>query len=277
MITLLLALAPPAAATAAPRPVAPQTAPSIAVPIPLPPPVAEPMTGFIDGPRYTLVHTLPGNLPGRREDQGHSIAAQRWFGAQIATLLPDERSATFLCTISDEGVLAPTTLCTVERPSPNAVLLNRLGFLLRPAIAAGPAPDAAAAPDGRRSARALRFTLRLDPADWPAPWAPSGQPSLTGSAGNPLYSLMQRRWADRYPPAALRAGASALVMVDCGVEADRSVSCRTQSITPPASEPYFRDVIEQPIPSGLAPATLSDGRATPGMEFRVPLRFMMAS
>lgn len=283
MLTLLLALSQPAAGQALLQPAAPVSAPVvplISVPpnaVPLPPPLVERHSG-VDGRRVpTMVYTLaPGTeLPVARP---LTIAQRRWIGAKIATLLPSHRNPTFLCRLTSEGVIGATSGCWLERLGTPATpdvhaLRAQLGNLLRPPVDAGPAPASA----NDAMPRLVRFTLRHDPADWPSPWVPSGQPSLSGPPSNPLYAMMQRRWANRFPDAALRVDASALIIADCGVEADRSVSCRTVSISPPANEPYFRGVIEQEIPSGLAPATLSDGRATPGLEFRVPIRFMIGS
>ncbi len=286
MLSLLLALAQPVSTPSSdgpPLPPMPTLAASTGaepvdadVPYTLPAATIERRVPGVDGrPVRSLLYTLPGEIPARRPGQPFTIAVQRWIGARIAELPQDQRAPTFICPLVPTGALVSGFSCVPERPSPHAHQLGRLIRLLYPKVAAAQ-PLAPIGGRGVAQARSLRFTLRLDPADWPAPWMPSGEPSLHGPPSNPLYSLMQQRWSYRFPPAALRAGASALVMADCGVEADRSISCRTASISPPASEPFFRGIVEQEMPRYLAPETLSDGRTTPGLEFRAPLRFTIA-
>ncbi len=280
MLALLLILAlQPAAPPAAlqPEPVAaPAPGMTAEPPLPLPAsPVERRLPGLDGRPVRSLLHSFADPLPARHARLSHSIAVQRWIGASIAALPADQRTPTFICPLMSNGALASGLSCRPENAAAATPQLAQLVRLLYPAVTGGPALTAAAGPRAAMP-RSLRFTLRLDPADWPPPWVPRSQPALAGEASSPLRTLIVRRYGDQYPPAALRAGVSALVMADCGVEADRSVSCRTLSIDPPASAPYFAAVVDQPVPRGVVPETLSDGRATPGLEFRVPLRFMMA-
>lgn len=201
-----------------------------------------------------------------------SIAQQRWIADRLtAAGLEEQLSVTISCPIDTYGTVS--YLCDPRGLPPSSPLYRiarAKGVSQQPYFSQFPAVD----PDSR-IIRRIEYRIGLDPADRPPP-PPDEAPRFDPAAASAIVSLLQRRLQRDYPPAALAADMDALVTGECRVEADRSLSCRTLSIVPDAARPYFDDVVEGIYPNGTVPETLTDGTPTPGLKFRVPIRYIIA-
>ena len=180
-------------------------------------------------------------------------------------------SVTISCWIGPEGGVTPR--CEPRGLPPSSPLYGvalRKGVTQQPYFSTFPA-----APADSRIVRRIEYRIGLDPNDLPPPPTDDAR-RFDPAAASAIVSLLQRRLQRDYPPAALAADMDALVTGQCRVEADRSLSCRTLSIAPDAARPYFEGVVEGIYPNGTVPETLSDGTPTPGLLFRVPIRYIIA-
>lgn len=250
-----------------------QSAPKLDVrssqpPPPLAAPIEEPIRDKHGRQIATLVYRLNDDQPPARR---FTIAQRRWIGSHIALLPAGRRSVTMRCPILPDGTIADAAACVAEEVADDYALeaTERLGTLLRPAVPPIPVAESAA------PARALRYRISLDTADWPGPTPLGDRRVFDRAAAQPIVALLHRQMRNDFPEFALTLRLEARVTLQCFLEEDRSVSCRTQSVDPVVAQPYYRSAIDAIFPRGRLPERLSDGTPTPGLVFRVPFQFLI--
>lgn len=89
-----------------------------------------------------------------------------------------------------------------------------------------------------------------------------------------IAPLARTDWVE-YPIRAMAARKEAKVMIECQVQDDRSIICRTIEVAPPENASYFSDTGEYQYIARRAPATLADGGDSAGARARFELDFRL--
>lgn len=89
-----------------------------------------------------------------------------------------------------------------------------------------------------------------------------------------IAPIARTDWVE-YPIRAMAARKEAKVVVECQVQDDRSVVCRTLDVVPAENMSHFSDAGEYQYIARRAPATLADGRNSAGARARFELDFRL--
>lgn len=187
-----------------------------------------------------------------------------WSGAGRESV--GSTRVSMLCPVLPNGAVSFD--CTAEgfdADGPTAAIAKDLLYYAHPSFTPFAAIEASAENGPWRS---VRFGVDIDPATRPALDLDNGE-FVDSALLGPLFKIT----AGDYPARAMRYNAQGTLSVECQVQTDYSLICRTTSANPPEFSGYFSRWAEHRSREVRMPATLPDGRPTVGLRTRFPVRF----
>lgn len=223
-----------------------------------------------------------------------SIAEQYRWAAKWDGSIPDI-TTNILCEISDNGEVKPLT-CEAEswsdREQQLAMKLARQSSLS--SFPKFPAIDRDAlglAPRGKVAlwSKLVRFSAKNVP-DLPffrlvrLPAHIERVPLAVDLTTGPLVDIAQINFLSgntmkvaHYPTKALREGLEGTQLVECQVQVDRSIICRSKAFDPPENGPYFVREGSNLLRDAIAREQLKNGSSSVGVRFQIRLRWRLPS